>query len=196
MEQTTQGTPAPAEKESGAAPAEPNSYRLLSRLRSDCEYYLGVGQFTEKHLWAGSVEAQISKMRELYAALPEKPEWLTEQDIDRYETQMSLKPAEKETAVGTVEKGTESLADGHGPDGDGPIQPPPAPRRRAKVSPFVLHPEVPNADRHEYHITDDAIGVGTPGERYKNNVRAIRLLKKLEREERFATLEEQAVLAQ
>ena len=61
---------------------------------------------------------------------------------------------------------------------------------------FVLHPKVPNADRHEYHITDDAIGVGTPGERYKNNVRAIRLLKKLEREERFATPEEQAVLAQ
>jgi len=74
--------------------------------------------------------------------------------------------------------------------------PPPAPRRRAKVSPFVLHPEVPNADRHEYHITDDAIGMGTPGTRFNNNVRAIRLLKKLEREERFATPEEQAVLAQ
>ena len=74
--------------------------------------------------------------------------------------------------------------------------PPPTPRRRAKVSPFVLHPEVPNADRHEYHITDDAIGVGTPGTRFNNNVRAIRLLKKLEREERFATPEEQAVLAQ
>ena len=196
VERAKQGTPEPAEKASDTAPAEPNSYRLLDRLRSDCEYYLGAGQFSEKHLWAGSVEAQISKMRELYAALPEKPEWLTEQDIDRYETQMSLKPAEKETAVGTVEKGTESLADGHGPDSDGPIQPPPAPRRRAKVSPFVLHPEVPNADRHEYHITDDAIGVGTPGERYKNNVRAIRLLKKLEREDRFATPEEQAVLAQ
>ncbi|MEY8233371.1 LPD11 domain-containing protein, partial [Oscillospiraceae bacterium 50-16] len=196
VERAKQGTPEPAEKELDAAPAESNSYRLLSRLRSDCEYYLGAGQFAEKHLWAGSVEAQISKMRELYAALPEKPEWLTEQDIDRYETQMSRKPAEKETAEGAAEKGTERLADGHGPDGDRPVQPPPAPRRRAKVSPFVLHPEVPNADRHEYHITDDAIGEGTPGERYKNNIRAIRLLKKLERENRFATPEEQAVLAQ
>ena len=64
------------------------------------------------------------------------------------------------------------------------------------MSPFVLHPEVPNADRHEYRITDDAIGVGTPGTRFNNNVRAIRLLKKLERENRFATQEEQAVLAQ
>ncbi len=104
-----------------------------------------------------------------------------------------LEPAEKRA---DTEKDTESLADGHGPDGDGPIQPPPAPRRRPKVSPFVLHPEVPNADRHEYHITDDAIGEGTPGTRFNNNVRAIRLLKKLEREDRFATPEEQAVLAQ
>ena len=72
----------------------------------------------------------------------------------------------------------------------------PAPRRKAKVSPFVLHPEIPAADRHEYRITDDAIGVGTPGERFNNNIRAIRLLKKLEQEDRFATRSEQAVLAQ
>lgn len=62
--------------------------------------------------------------------------------------------------------------------------------------PLVLHPEVPNADRHEYHITDDALGVGTPGERFNNNVRAIRLLKRLEAEDRLATPEEQEVLAQ
>ena len=104
-----------------------------------------------------------------------------------------LEPAEK---AADTEKGAESLADGHGPDREEPPLAPPAPRRRAKVSPFVLHPEVPNADRHEYRITDDAIGVGTPGTRFNNNVRAIRLLKKLEREERFATPEEQAVLAQ
>ena len=41
------------------------------------------------HLWAGSIPAQIDKMRELYHAVPEKPEWLTEQDIIRYERQMS-----------------------------------------------------------------------------------------------------------
>ena len=102
-------------------------------------------------------------------------------------------PAEK---AADTEKGAESLADGHGHEGEGPAPAPPAPRRRAKVSPFVLHPEVSNADRHEYCITDDAIGAGTPGERFNNNVRAIRLLKKLEREDRFATPEEQAVLAQ
>ena len=104
-----------------------------------------------------------------------------------------LELAEKTTEP---EKGAESLAKGHGQGGDAPAPAPPAPRRKARVSPFVLHPEVPNADRHEYRITDDAIGVGSPGTRFNNNIRAIRLLKKLEREDRFATPEEQAVLAQ
>lgn len=48
-----------------------DDYRLLSRLKADCDYYLGAGGRAEKHLWAGSVEAQITKMRELYDALPE-----------------------------------------------------------------------------------------------------------------------------
>ena len=43
----------PAEKAGGNTPTEPD-YRLLDRLCSDCEYYLGAGQFSEKHLWAGS----------------------------------------------------------------------------------------------------------------------------------------------
>ena len=75
------------------------------------------------------------------------------------------------------------------------LPPPPEPKPREKVSPFILHPEVPTADRHDYRIIDDAIDVGTPGERFNNNVRAIRLLKKLEAENRFATPEEQEVLA-
>ncbi len=72
---------------------------------------------------------------------------------------------------------------------------PPAPRPRAKVAPTVLHPEIPSAERRNYRITDDAIGVGTPGERFANNVRAIRLLKRLESENRLATPDEQEVLA-
>ena len=93
------------------------------------------------------------------------------------------------------EKGVESSADGHDQGGKEPPLAPPQPQRKARVSPFVLHPEVPNADRHEYHITNDAIGTGTPGERFNNNVRAIRLLKRLEAEDRLATPEEQEVLA-
>ena len=62
---------------------------LLDRLRADCDYFLGAGGRSEKHLWAGNVHAEIKKMRELYDALPEKPEWLTAEAIDRYAAQMA-----------------------------------------------------------------------------------------------------------
>ena len=64
-------------------------YQLLDRLRSDCEYFLGAGNRSEKHLWTGSVRAQIAKMRELYDTLPEKPEWLTKETIDDYAERMA-----------------------------------------------------------------------------------------------------------
>ena len=64
-------------------------YVLLDRLRADCDYFLDAGGRSEKHLWAGSVYAQIKKMRELYDALSEKPEWLTAEAIDRYAAQMA-----------------------------------------------------------------------------------------------------------
>ena len=46
-----------------------------------------------------------------------------------------------------------------------------------------------------YRITDDALGAAPPSQRYANNVAAIRLLKRVEAENRAATPEEQEVLA-
>ena len=103
-------------------------------------------------------------------------------------------PSMKEEPT-SPQEGVESPADEHSTDNKAPTLAPPAPRPRSRVSPFVLHPEISNADRHEYHIMDDAIGTGTPGERFNNNVRAIRLLKRLEAEDQLATPEEQEVLA-
>ena len=71
------------------APENNPNYQLLDRLRTDCEYFLGAGNRAEKHLWAGSVYAQIVKMRELYDALPQKPEWLTKEMIDDYADRMA-----------------------------------------------------------------------------------------------------------
>lgn len=71
------------------APENNPNYQLLDRLRTDCEYFLGAGNRAEKHLWAGSVYAQIVKMRELYDALPQKPEWLTKEMIDDYAERMA-----------------------------------------------------------------------------------------------------------
>ena len=79
------------ETRSGSESMEPyqHNYRLLSRLRMDCEYYLGYGNRADKNLWAGNVPDQIAKMRELYQTLPEKPDWISLDDIDRYEREMS-----------------------------------------------------------------------------------------------------------
>lgn len=67
-------------------------YMLLSRLQQDCKYYLNFGGRDAKHcLWAGDEQKQIDKMRELYDLLPEKPEWLTREQIDNYAAQMGVK---------------------------------------------------------------------------------------------------------
>ena len=53
-----------------------------------------------------------------------------------------------------------------------------------------------DADGRNYRITDDHIGEGAPLERFQRNLNAIRALKTVEAENRTATAEEQAVLAQ
>lgn len=309
------------------------SYQLLSRLKADCDYFLGAGGRAEKHLWAGNVGEQIAKMRELYAALPEKPEWLTMEDIDRYAQRMEpfyevvvyhhfengvderldyqtlaeAEQAAQKYVAGTMEGEGGFAYDGAGiydlqenrwlriygnfPDEraieqtaqaladdqqkkDGPAiaevdkpnpyeelvgkevtldghrfivervsdlsddvtlrdltfegnvgfpisriekigrvrrllqeqeeaqpqkeEPAPLPQkrpRRERITFTTLHPEIPRDQRHDFHITDDALGHGTPSEKYAANVAAIRTLKQIEAEERLATPEEQEILS-
>ena len=324
-----------AELESiGATPGQDSDdYRLLSRLKDDCDYFLGAGGRAEKHLWAGNVREQIAKMRELYAALPDEPEWLTMEDIDRYAQRMEppyevvvyhhfengvderldyQTLAEAEQAAQKYVAGTMEGEDGFAYDGagiydlqenrwlrvygnfpderaieqtaqaladdqqkkDGPAiaevdkpdpyeelvgkevtldghrfivervsdlsddvtlrdltfegnvgfpisriekigrvrrllqeqeeaqpqkeEPAPLPQkrpRRERITFTTLHPEIPRDQRHDFHITDDALGHGTPSEKYAANVAAIRTLKQIEAEERLATPEEQEILS-
>ena len=255
-----------AELESISTTPEQRSddYRLLSRLKADCDYFLGAGGRAEKHLWAGSVREQIAKMRELYAALPDEPEWLTMEDIDRYAQRMEppyevvvyhhfengyderldyQTLAEAEQAAQKYVAGTMEGEDGFAYDGAGiydlqesrwlrvygnfpderaieqakqapaaeeqpaspeqaDLQPkeealplPPKRPRRERITFTTLHPEVPRDQRHDFHITDDALGHGTPSEKYAANVAAIRTLKQIEAEERLATPEEQEILS-
>lgn len=65
-----------------------SEYMLLGRLQMDCNYYLGAGNRNSKHLWAGTPEEQIEKMKELYSKLVVKPEWLSEKNISDYEKAM------------------------------------------------------------------------------------------------------------
>lgn len=64
------------------------NYQLLARLKQDCEFYLGDGNRSKRRLWAGDEAEQIQKMKELFAGLPEKPEWISLDDIARYEAAM------------------------------------------------------------------------------------------------------------
>ena len=336
----------PPQKEEAAE----GSYQLLSRLKADCDYFLGAGGRAEKHLWAGNVDGQIAKMRELYAALPEKPEWFTMEDIDRYAQRMepfyevvvyhhfengfdermdyqTLAEAERvaqKYVAGTMEGEDGFAYDGAGvydlqenrwlrvygnfpderaiaeasrvlPDDrqekTGPVQmsiedpapyedlvgkeltidghrfvvervsdltgdvalrdvtfeesqgfpldrmekidrvrqliveqeepvkqrstvidltapvreeeaptqkeelPTPPSARRARVSPTVLHPEIPPEQRRNFRITDGHLGEGGAKTKFHNNVAAIQTLRKIESEGRLAAPEEQEILS-
>lgn len=65
-------------------------YQLLSRMQTDCNYFLGAGNRAEKFLWAGNVPEQIAYMRAIYNSFPDnkKPEWISLADIDEYEKKM------------------------------------------------------------------------------------------------------------
>ena len=57
-------TEEPTEAGSDELPAfvdHSGDYVLLDRLRADCDYFLGAGGRSEKHLWAGSFYAQIDR---------------------------------------------------------------------------------------------------------------------------------------
>ena len=240
-------------------PASQENYRLLSRLKADCDYFLGAGKRAEKHLWSGYVRTHLDKMRELYAALPEKPEWLAPEDIGRYDRLMAppyqvvVYPNEEKGFVdkqryqtlAEAEQAAQKYVDGvmegesdfayegaavydiHenrwlcvfrnfpnqyaieqaaqalSPEEQAELQPlkermlPQLPKRprRERVTFAPLHPEIPREQRHDFHITDDALGHGTPSEKYAANAAAIRTLKQIEAEERLATPEEQEALS-
>lgn len=80
------------------------NYMLLARLKQDCGYFLGNGNGYEPHLWAGNVEDQIAKMKELYNKVPEKPEWLSMEDIDNYEKEMLAKRNSKNEYIQEISK--------------------------------------------------------------------------------------------
>lgn len=66
-------------------------YQMLSRLQMDCDYFLGNGNRADKHLWAGNVPDHIKIMRALYNSFSDdkKPEWISMEDIDNYEKEMT-----------------------------------------------------------------------------------------------------------
>ena len=67
-------------------------YQMLSRLKSDCDYYLGNGNRNKRVLWAGNETEQIIVMKQLWTSFShtEKPEFLTWNEILEYENKIIL----------------------------------------------------------------------------------------------------------
>ena len=68
-------------------------------------------------------------------------------------------------------------------------------KKSNKIKSFDIHPEIPTFDRNQFKITNDNLGEGSTREKFNNNVEAIRVLKKCEEENRFATPQEQEILS-
>lgn len=68
-------------------------------------------------------------------------------------------------------------------------------KKSNKIRSFDIHPEIPTSDRNQFKIANNNLGEGSPREKFNNNVEAIRVLKKCEEENRFATPQEQEILS-
>ena len=60
---------------------------------------------------------------------------------------------------------------------------------------YDIHSEIPMSERSDFKIENDTLGHGTMSEKYGANVEAIRTLKQINSEDRFATPEEQEILS-
>ena len=89
-------------------------YAMLSRMISDCRYFLGNGNRAEKHLWAGNVEDQVTLMKALYNSFKddEKPEWTSMNEIEELEKEMKSNINEAETP-----EAMQAIADKQMPEG-------------------------------------------------------------------------------
>jgi N12 class adenine-specific DNA methylase len=67
--------------------------------------------------------------------------------------------------------------------------------RQSRAGVFDPHPEIPRSERHNFRITGDDLGVGGAKTKFRNNIEAIKALKTVESENRFATPEEQEILS-
>ena len=67
-------------------------YMMLSRMKMDCEYYLGYGNRNASQLWAGNEKEQIEHMKALWNTFSEEdsPEWLTWDELIDYAKRMGV----------------------------------------------------------------------------------------------------------
>ncbi len=64
-------------------------YMMLDRMRTDMDYFLDNENSLESSLWAKNFQDQKQIMTALWESLPEKPEWLTREQLDGYAAEMN-----------------------------------------------------------------------------------------------------------
>ena len=67
-------------------------YMILSRIQSDCDYYLNYqrgmkGEIKDMYMRYPDIQTRV--MEAIWTILPEKPEWLTIEQIRRYDYLMN-----------------------------------------------------------------------------------------------------------
>ena len=75
-------------------------YMMLSRLKNDCDYFLGNGNGYEGHLYYKDVNEHCDEMKKLYNSFADrdKPEWITLDQIEEYRVNMlNVKEKRNET---------------------------------------------------------------------------------------------------
>ena len=65
-------------------------YMMLSRLESDCKYFLGNGNGFLGHLYYRDIDKHIAEMKKIYEAFldQDKPKWISLSDIEKYKEKM------------------------------------------------------------------------------------------------------------
>ena len=79
---------------------------------------------------------------------------------------------------------------------DEPEPTPPEPEPSAEQAPLEEHKADIRRSAENFHITDDHLGESGPKAKFWRNIKAIAILKQVEQENRYATVEEQHIISQ
>ncbi len=86
------------------------------------------------------------------------------------------------------------IGNGHDKEPE-PIVPAWEQKKKSKAHRFDLHPDIPMAERHNFDLANNPVEEVNKKERFHRNYAAISVLKECQKENRFATPEEQIILS-
>ncbi len=128
----------------------------------------------------------------------------TKEPVQTVDTNIGDMPIEDYREITASQNGFDSYEDmynqgvrlGNGSDKEPePVKPAWENNSKRKTKSFDLHPEVPQAERHNFDLAHNEMKTVGKKERFRRNIMAIQLLKKCEDENRFATPDEQIILS-